>query len=83
MPAVGDPHNNRLTIDAHAVIQNKGKRDLFGQLQRHHRAQAKALFGKIAHHSAVGRWKLDVDETHRALARASSAFGLNGHSRCG
>lgn len=67
-PSVRDPNHNRLTINPNAVIKRKGKRNLFGRLERHHGANRKSALGEVAHHSAVRGRKLDVHKTHRAFA---------------
>jgi hypothetical protein len=81
MPMVGDTDDNRLAVNPHAIVKGKDKGHFFGQLKGHHRAYRKPLFGKVAHHPAVGRRKLDVDKADRALAQPSPAFGPDSHSK--
>jgi hypothetical protein len=62
MAAVVEAKNNGFPINPGRRIQRKRERNFFGWPEGHHRSQRKPVLGEIAHHSAVGGRKFDVDE---------------------
>jgi hypothetical protein len=79
--AIIDPDDNRLPINPGRCLQHEGKWNFFGLPKRHHGTQGKSVLRKVAHHSAVGRGKFDINEAQRPFSKLLPAIGFQTHGR--